>query len=502
MRRRAWSFYAAVVALLWFAAGTSGCADATSPDGPGPDDDDAFYTSEHHIKGGQTDTSSTAVVGMLIQRGGRGGICTGTLVAPDLVLTARHCISELSSDSIRCGSTDFTGTLGASNVYVTTDGTNIQDDPDDLYRTEELHVPNPDGVCGNDIGLVELQRSIPSSRATPRAPRLKQTASAGEAYTAIGYGVTGSGTGSGTRRRLEGVDVLCVGSGCGTSRVPDKEFVGDGGVCQGDSGGGAYGSSGKVFGIASRADRDCERSLYTRIYPWRNWLTKVGSKVAGEGNYPVPSWVGISDEDEDGVADGDDNCPMTENPEQTDTDEDGTGDACDSDIDGDGVPNGEDNCPGEANPDQQDVDGDGEGDPCDRDRDDDGVPDSADLCPNLKNPEQQTSGSDDSCKDADGDGVADVADNCPNTSNPEQKDADGDGTGDACDEDSTENGGGSGSSTGGSSSEDESIEGPDDGGGATRSTCSSIGADHPSAPLNIVFAGLFVLGALRVQRCR
>jgi len=490
--------------LLGTVVSLTGCADATSPDGLGPDEDDEFNTSEHQIEGGQQDTSHTAVVGLLIDRGRGGGICTGTLVTPNLVLTARHCIAEMSSDRMVCGRSDFTGTFAPDGIYATTDGTDItQRRPDDVYRTEELHVPKPDGVCGNDIALVELRRPIPSSAATPRAPRLKRAASYGETYTAIGYGVTGDGTGSGTRRRLEGVDVVCVGSNCRSRHLSDKEFAGDGGVCQGDSGGGAYGSSGKVFGIASRADRDCDRSFYTRVYPWRDWLTEIGSRVAGEGSYPVPNWVNVSDRDDDGIADSDDNCSDTENTDQTDTDDDERGDVCDSDIDGDGVPNEEDNCPKAANSEQKDLDGDGEGDACDRDRDGDGVSDGADNCPTLRNPELRTSGSDGSCKDSDGDGVADVADNCPETANSEQKDSDDDGTGDACVDGSDEAGGGTGSSTGGSGSDDDStpIRKPDDGdGSATRSTCSAAGADRSSAPLNFALAGLFVVGALRVRR--
>ena len=52
----------------------------------------------------------------------------------------------------------------------------------------------------------------------------------------------------------------------------------------------------------------------------------------------------ILDGDDDGVADGDDNCPAVANADQDDDDADGAGNACDSDDDGDGVADTGDAC--------------------------------------------------------------------------------------------------------------------------------------------------------------
>ncbi len=60
-----------------------------------------------------------------------------------------------------------------------------------------------------------------------------------------------------------------------------------------------------------------------------------------------------------------DNCPDTPNPDQADADDDGTGDACNSDDpDEDGILSADDNCPNTYNPQQEDADTNGTGDAC------------------------------------------------------------------------------------------------------------------------------------------
>ena len=96
---------------------------------------------------------------------------------------------------------------------------------------------------------------------------------------------------------------------------------------------------------------------------------------------------GIVDSDGDGVADEDDNCPETANPDQANFDDDDMGDACDADDDNDGVDDGDDVDPLDPN---SDSDGDGitdldetssGSDPLDADENGNGILDGIDqLC--------------------------------------------------------------------------------------------------------------------------
>jgi len=127
----------------------------------------------------------------------------------------------------------------------------------------------------------------------------------------------------------------------------------------------------------------------------------------------VPPGSGVRagiNRDRDAHLDGLDNCPGVPNDPQTDTDNDGIGDACESgalaDSDGDGVDDGSDNCPGVSNPLQEDFDGDGLGDVCDPDDDGDGLDDVVETNTGVFLGSSDT-GSDPFDPDTDGDGYPD-----------------------------------------------------------------------------------------------
>src|SRR5215813_7772030 len=85
----------------WMAALAAACAGACAEVG----DDGAIASRAAPLIGGQPDTATRAVVGVIGSRES----CSGSLIAPNLVLTARHCVAAFAgaSGTIQCGTTTF-----------------------------------------------------------------------------------------------------------------------------------------------------------------------------------------------------------------------------------------------------------------------------------------------------------------------------------------------------------------------------------------------------------
>ncbi len=271
-------------------------------------------SSSQAIQGGATTTDHPYAVGLSI---GFQGICSGALIAPNLVLTARHCVAN-SPETISCASSRFGAfTAGENGVYATTAAT-LAGAGRNFVRSSKIFTPTDTKVCGNDIALVVLSSNItnvPLVEPLLSTSRLTTHANLfGRKYTAIGYGLTnatGTPEDSGTRRILGDIPVACVPNDAkafldcnkisgASSIIGQTELIGGDGTCQGDSGSSAFEqtefTAGRrlSLGVLSRGSADgnnCVGAVYSRTDAWADLILQAATYAQQQGGYPKPAWL-------------------------------------------------------------------------------------------------------------------------------------------------------------------------------------------------------------------
>jgi len=289
MRRSTLALWVALAPVL------GGCGEA-DPDTP------LLATEAQFIVGGTVDEETTGAVGLAMNVLDIFffGHCSGSLIAPNVVLTAQHCVrltdGESPSGGVICGQTDFGMTAAGAAMRVTVESVRPEEDGPAFYRgTDQVRpAPGTDNLCGYDIALVLLEgKGIGATVATPLIPRLESPPATDDSYTAIGYGNTDpNGGGSGTRMRIDDNTVTCTGLACPAgSSVTEREWRGTAPTCSGDSGGPAIDAEGRVMGALSRGPSGCTSSVYGDVSAWKDFIIATTLEAAELGDIDPPYWA-------------------------------------------------------------------------------------------------------------------------------------------------------------------------------------------------------------------
>jgi len=202
-------------------------------------------------------------------------LCSGAVVAPNLILTARHCVSRAVTATPSCDARGrshngdhLAEDVDPSSIAIYT-GQHVRPDVDvPVARAVRTLHPTGQVLCDADVAFLVLDRPI--ANANVLSMRLHSGVEAGDLVVPVGFG-GGPSNVVGVKVARAKSTVLATGPSANAATgavLGPREFEVDRATCRGDSGGPAIDvMTGEIVGIVSRGG-SCSASgnhVYTRV---------------------------------------------------------------------------------------------------------------------------------------------------------------------------------------------------------------------------------------------
>lgn len=236
------------------------------------------------------DPIARSVVAIFIQMSFGEGMCTGSIIGPNLIVTAAHCASDDSGSPLPLTALTVAYGLDVRNDTGTGVGwpgsrASIQTSAVNTIRVYQGYASQMNNaVDEGDIALIRIEGTVPSGYTPVQMLDNASELKVGGTVTLAGYGLTDASTqaGGGILRKVDGIKIL--DPNLGKTEVVLDQSQGHG-ACHGDSGGPGYLKDSRgnlvLWGLTDRgypdgSPDDCmHESVYTKVTAYQGWIAEA-----------------------------------------------------------------------------------------------------------------------------------------------------------------------------------------------------------------------------------